>query len=83
MSEKKGKKMCLRISKRGKHIYGFIPEGGAKEGDSVIIPIQTKTYEGNKYFGIVSLLKKKADFVAASIIEKDVGEDATKITGGE
>ncbi len=71
MSEKKGRKIFFRVSKKKEHLFGFIPEGGVKEGDSIVIPIKTKSVEEYYYPGVVSVVKGKADFVAASIIEKD------------
>lgn len=79
MDETKNKKMFFRMSKKGGHLYGFVPEGGIKEGYMVLIPLKTKVHEDQKYAGIISVVKGKAEFVGASIVPKDEKEDNTEI----
>ncbi|GAH34302.1 unnamed protein product, partial [marine sediment metagenome] len=66
--EKKRKTMYFRLSNKKEHIYGFVPEGGLREGEVIIIALKGREYEGKHYNGLIAVIKEKADFTGASIL---------------
>jgi len=75
MDETKNKKAFFRLSKQGKHLYGYIPAGGAEEGDVVIIPVSTTKVGEHTYPGVIAVIKGEKEFTGASILAKDEEEE--------
>ncbi len=75
MDETKNKKVFFRLSKRGKHLYGYIPAGGAEEGDVVIIPVSTTKVGEQTFPGVIAVIKGQSYFTGASILAKDEEEE--------
>lgn len=72
MTKKENEKPVIffRLSKKKDHIYGFVPEGGIKEGHSIVIAIEDKKWEdGNVTEGLRSLVNGRIEFIKASILE--------------